>query len=43
MIFIGKDRGESIAFEHNPEQLKLKLTGKTPVIGLAGDSGGKEE
>ncbi|MFA6509968.1 MAG: hypothetical protein WCV62_05885 [Candidatus Peribacteraceae bacterium] len=40
MIFIGKDRGVSIAFEHNPEQLKLKLTNKTPVVALAGE---KEE
>jgi hypothetical protein len=36
MIFIGKDRGQAVAFEHNPEQLKLKLTGKTPVVGIAG-------
>jgi hypothetical protein len=43
MIFIGMDRGQAVAFEHHPEQLKLKLTGKTPVIGLAGESGGKEE
>lgn len=40
MIFIGKDRGESVAYEHNPEQLKLKLTKNTPVVGLPG---GKEE
>jgi hypothetical protein len=42
IIFMGKDRGEAVAFEHNPEQLKLKLTGKTPVVGLAADAGGEE-
>ncbi len=43
MIFIGKDRGKPVAFEHNPEQLKLKLTGRTPVIRVAGEPGGEEE
>jgi hypothetical protein len=43
MIFIGMDRGQAVAFEHHPEQLKLKLTGKTPVVSLAGEPGGKEE
>lgn len=40
MIFIGKDQGQSVAYEHNPEQLKLKLANKTPVVKLAGE---KEE
>ncbi len=42
MIFIGKDRGQPVAFEHNPEQLKLSLGRKTPVVGLASNDG-KEE
>lgn len=40
MIFIGKDRGQAVAFEHNPEQLKLKLMQKTPVVALVDE---KEE
>ena len=42
IIFMGMDRGQAVAFEHNPEQLKLNLTRKTPVIGLAGESGREE-
>jgi hypothetical protein len=43
IIFIGKDRREAVAFEHNPEQLRLDLTNKTPILGLAPEAGKKEE
>jgi len=35
LIYLGKDRGEAVAYEYNPEQLKLNLAKKTPVVGLA--------
>lgn len=43
MIFIGKDRGQALAFEHNPEQMKLNLTQKTRVHVMPVDTGGKGE
>jgi hypothetical protein len=43
MIFIGMDRGEAVAFEHNPEQLKLDLAKNTKVRVVPLDTGGKEE
>lgn len=36
-IFVGKDRGKSIATEHNPEQLKLPITEPTPLRSVAGE------
>ncbi len=35
LVYLGKDRGEPVAYEYNPEQLKLNLAKKTPVVGLA--------
>lgn len=34
LVYLGKDRGTPVAFEHNPEQLRLDLMNRTPVIGL---------
>lgn len=42
MIFIGKDRGNAVAFEHNPEQLRLDLAKNTKVRVVPVDTG-KEE
>lgn len=33
-LFLGRERGKTVAFEHNPEQLQLGLTKKTPVLNI---------
>lgn len=35
LLYVGKDQGQAVAFEYNPEQLKLNLAKKTPVVGIA--------
>ena len=42
IIYMGKDRGQAVAFEYNPEQLKLELTGKTKVHAVPVGDTGKE-
>jgi hypothetical protein len=40
-LFLGQAQGRAVALEHNPEQMKLDLAAKTPVVALVAAEGGK--